>query len=58
MKNKSIDLLSNIMSKRHEKVFLKTFLKTFFFKYEKNWKRAGIWIWHILEDHLFEMIEI
>ena len=36
MKNKSIDLISNIMSKRHEKVFLKTFLKTFFFKYRKT----------------------
>ena len=48
MKNKRIVHVSNIMSKRHVNIMS----KRFFFKYRKNWKRAG----QILEDHLLEMI--
>ena len=31
-------------------------LKHLFFECRKNWKRAGIWFWKILEDHLWEII--
>ena len=39
MKNKRIDHVNKIMSK-HQVIFMKNLL--FFFKYRKNWKRAGI----------------
>ena len=54
MQNKSFDLISNIMS-NCKGIFTENFT-IFFFKCRKNWKRAGIQISHILEDHLFEMI--
>ena len=44
----------NIMSKRHGS-FNENFT-TFILKCVKNWKRAGIQIWEILEDHLLEII--
>ena len=47
----SIDYIGCIMSKRHG--FIETF--TIYFKYKKNWKRAGIQIWVVLEDRLWEI---
>ena len=54
MKNKPIDHISKIMSKR-DGIFPENFT-IFFFKCWKNWKPVGIRIWQILEDHLLEMI--
>ena len=56
MYRKTKSLTLQAMLCQNVTLFLPKTLPSCFSNVGKNWKRVGIQIWHISEDHLFEMI--